>query len=371
MIDSKKLICAIETSCDETAVAFVLYEYGKKTEVVSHVVSSQVKSHEPYGGVVPELAARMHAENILPVFDSAFACAQEKLNYSREDLIDKIDCIAVTQGPGLLPALAVGLETAKTLSFAWGKPLMLINHVYAHLISPTISIDDWEKDFPLISVVVSGGNTAMFFMRSPFDIELIGDTVDDAAGEAFDKVSKLLGLGYPGGPLVSVLAEKGNREAFVFPRPLRTKGFNFSFAGLKTAVLYKVRDLAKECRKGALGHGVDINALSDTQKADICASFEWCVIDVISQKIMKAVEEYGVNTVYMGGGVSANKFLRKHCTDLLEASGRKFCVAHRDYTGDNAVMIACAAGAIIQNGIKHEDSLSASPLPNLEVKSFS
>lgn len=347
------IILSIETSCDETASALAeADENGIK--IISDIVSSQIKLHSRWGGVVPNLAAREHLKNIIPVIEECMG----KADIGPE----KIDLIAVTNGPGLIPALLIGTSTAKTLSYLWKKPLIGIHHVEGHIyanfiedkirikknISKNIyekksegieNITDSEFDFPMLCLIVSGGHTQLVLVKNHFDYEIIGETLDDAAGEAFDKVSRILNLGYPGGPAISMWAdsfesEKKNKELEIsFPRPMmNSNDLNFSFSGLKTSVLYLVKK--------------NESLLKDKDFiAEVSHEFQNSVVDVLVQKTLKAAEKYSPKTIVLAGGVSANSELRKQ---LGEAIKDKFPnVTYRlpeaKYSIDNAAMIAAAA----------------------------
>lgn len=309
------IILAIETSCDETSAA-VLRASGGSFELLSNIVSSQINIHKRYGGVVPEVAARHHVNNINPVIIEALESAKVKP--------EKIDYLAVVSGPGLITSLIVGVEAAKALSVAWRKPLINVNHMYGHIAGNFLN----RINFPAVCLVVSGGHTELVLLRNYWQIKKIGQTVDDAAGEAFDKVAKLLGLGYPGGPIVSKMALDGDAEKFKLPRPmLDSHDFNFSFSGLKTAVLYKTQKIKKINRN-------DI--------CDMCASFEQATVDVLVGKTMKAAEKYRAKTVLMAGGVAANKNLRESLKSSVELAGLKFSVPEFKLCTDNAAMVAVA-----------------------------
>ena len=321
------LILGIETSCDETAVA-VLEVKNQKAKIKSSVVSSQVKLHAPYGGVVPHLAAREHEKNLPVVLAQALKAAKVKM--------EKIDLIAVTAGPGLSPALWRGVNFANALAEKENKLLIAVNHIEGHIYS------NWLKSvrinykleaksnnlFPALCLIVSGGHTQLILMSGYGKYKLIGETVDDAAGEAFDKIARILKLGYPGGPVISKTASRGDAAKFSLPRPmLYSKDYNFSFAGLKTAVLYLVRSLKKVGKQTV---------------ADIAASAQAAIVDVLIAKTMRAAREYKVKTVMLSGGVSANKLLRENLTAAGKGSGLPVLVPPLEYTGDNAVMIALA-----------------------------
>lgn len=310
-------ILAIETSCDETSAAIIKEDNGV-LEVSSNIVSSQIDIHKEYGGVVPEIAARHHVKNITPVIIESM----DKANIKPEE----IDFIAVTSGPGLITSLIVGVEAAKSLGLAWHKPVIQINHMYAHLAANFLNN---QINFPAIALVVSGGHTELILIEDYNKFKKIGQTVDDAAGEAFDKVAKLLDLGYPGGPIVSKRAQEGNTKRFDLPRPMVGSGdFNFSFSGLKTAVLYKLKE-------------IDIK--NDQDVNDMCASFEQAVVDVLIKKTIKAAEKFSAKTVFMAGGVAANKKLRSELEQAVKQNGLDFFVPEFQYCTDNAGMIGIAA----------------------------
>jgi len=326
-------IVAIESSCDETAVAVieVLRQAQDKPEsisVLSNVVSSQIAMHERYGGVVPALAAREHVANIGQVYGTAMKEA------GLHDPAHDIDLLAVTRGPGLGPALLVGLTFARTLAWRYDKPLIGVDHMDGHVHSNWLGDNKMPNDiFPALNLIVSGGHTDLVLMRDHGDYEIIGETLDDAVGEAFDKVARLLGLPYPGGPKISALALLGNPAAYDLPRPmLKSPDFNFSYSGLKTAVLYLIRDITGGARE-----------LTETEKADIAASFQEAAIEVLIQKTRRAAEALAVPTIMLSGGVSANAQLRKRLTDMCSDMGIHCIIPAMEYTGDNAAMIAVAA----------------------------
>ncbi len=316
-------ILGIETSCDETAAAVVTD--GKL--VRSSVVASQGHLHSQYGGVVPEIASRAHIESLYPVLAEAMA----KAGVTKDD----IDAIAVANQPGLTIALIVGVTAAKTLSFVWGKPLIAVNHVHAHLQAAMLQAEHLE--LPAVALAVSGGHTCLYDCESALDLRLLGTTTDDAAGEAFDKVASILKLGYPGGPVIEKAARTGNPRAIDFPRTmLGPDSLDFSFSGIKTAVLYHCRgqDMLGENR---------VASMSQREIADIAASFQAAVVEVLVRKTMRAAEKINARTVLVGGGVAANSVLR---SELEEACRRKGCallVAAKSLCTDNAVMIASLA----------------------------
>ena len=318
-----KILC-IETSCDDTAMA-VLEAKNKKIKILSNVISSQTKLHAKYGGVVPSLAAREHTKNIGYVFELALKEAGIK------DLRKEIDVIAVTRGPGLGPSLLVGITFTKTLSWIFKKPLIGVNHLEGHVYSNWLSPAFTKKEiFPILNLIVSGGHTELVLMKNHGKYEVIGETLDDAVGEAFDKVARLLGLGYPGGPAISKIAEQGDPERFPLPSPMvHSKDFNFSYSGLKTAVLYLLRDMNKK-------------NLDAQTKADIAASFQKAALKVLVKKTMKAVGKYKVKSILLSGGVSANKVLRKRLEKECVELGINYSCPPMEYTTDNAAMIAVA-----------------------------
>jgi len=300
----------IETSCDETAVAI----YDSEKGIIGESVYSQIKMHSEYGGVVPELASRDHCLKIVDVFKHALG----------DQSINSIDQIAYTSGPGLLGALLIGESFAQGLSTALNIPLIAINHLEGHLMSPMMEFP--EIKMPFICLLVSGGHSMIVDVKEKGDYEIIGQSQDDAVGEAFDKVAKLLELSYPGGPCIEKLATAGNENAYDFPRPMiRSNNLDMSFSGLKTSVLYKVNK---------------INDLDDGKKADVAASFQKAVTDVLVAKIKKAVDQTNRKEVIIAGGVAANKFIRGEFKKLENLLGIKVYFPDLKYCGDNAAMIA-------------------------------
>jgi len=322
-------ILAIETSCDETAIA-VLEVQEMRFSILSNLVASQIKVHAPFGGVVPNLAKREHRKN-LPILLKRTLKEVELPNGSSTS---KLDAVAVTYGPGLEPALWEGIEFAKKLAKKWKVPLVPVNHLEGHIYSAFMhethfAIHD-SNLFPLLTLIVSGGHTELVLSKKHLDYKILGETLDDAAGEAFDKVARMLGLGYPGGPKLAKLAQKGNPRAINFPRPmLHSKDLNFSFSGLKTSVLYKLRELGK---------------ISAKTKTDIAASFEEAVVDVLTKKTLEALRQYRPKTAALGGGVAANNRLRKELPHKLiaESYQTNILLPEKIFTGDNAAMIAVA-----------------------------
>ncbi|MHC4757951.1 MAG: tRNA (adenosine(37)-N6)-threonylcarbamoyltransferase complex transferase subunit TsaD [Planctomycetota bacterium] len=311
-------ILGIETSCDETAAAVVAD--GKN--VKSSVVASQAKLHEKYGGVVPEIASRAHIEQIYPVITEAMNNAS--VSYK------SIDAIAIANQPGLTIALMVGVTAAKTLAFMWDKPLIAINHLHAHLQS-AIFLQE-EIELPAVALIVSGGHTSLYDYKSPLEPLLLGATIDDAAGEAFDKVATMLKLPYPGGPAIERVAKNGNPAAINFPRTLLDKeSLDFSFSGIKTAVLY-------HCRGQDMKGENKIDSMSEQEIADIAASFQAAVIDVLVEKTRRAAEKKGARTVLLGGGVAANNPLREALQKMCDKTD-----SPKKLRTDNAVMVASLA----------------------------
>ena len=314
-------ILGIETSCDETGVAL----YDTARGLVADALHSQVALHEAYGGVVPELASRDHIRRVLPLVHDVLARAGSTVH--------DLDAIAYTKGPGLAGALLVGASIANALGFALGKPVLGIHHLEGHLLSPLLS--DPAPAFPFVALLVSGGHTQFFAVRGVGHYELLGDTQDDAAGEAFDKTAKLLGLAYPGGPALAALAEQGDPDAVALPRPMLDSGdLDVSFSGLKTAVALRAREAAG---------GGDPSALAPSSKADIAAAFQAAVVDVLVAKSLAALEATGMASLVVAGGVGANRSLRTRLTAAAAARGAKAWFPEARYCTDNGAMIAMAA----------------------------
>lgn len=316
-------ILGIETSCDETAAAVV-----RNGEVISNVVSSQIPVHKKYGGVIPEYASRYH----LAFIDEVVKEAIDKAGV-------KIDKIAVTKGPGLKGSLLIGSVFARLMGFSTDTPVVGINHLKAHLLS--CFIGQKKVPYPFLGLLVSGGHTFLILAHKNNDYEILGQTIDDAVGEAYDKVASILNLGYPGGPVIDKLSAEGDPKAFTFPRSmLKEKNFNFSFSGLKTAVLYQAvgaRDLKKV--KG-------VKSMLMEEKADIAASFQEAVIDVLVQKTKKAIKHTGAGRVVIAGGVACNSALRVRIEEMANKVGVECVLPERRYCTDNAAMIAYAAYAM-------------------------
>jgi len=326
-------ILGIESSCDETAAAVV--RDGR--EILSNVVASQVDLHRKYGGVVPELASRKHVEAILPVVDEALGRAGESL--------ETIDAIAVTQGPGLVGSLLVGLAVGKSLAYVCNLPWVGVNHIYGHVAAMFLSSGDALR-FPFIALVVSGGHTSLFRVSSPTQMTLLGRTLDDAAGEAFDKVAKFMGLGYPGGVVIDRLAREGNPSAVCFPRALLdANSLNFSFSGLKTAVLNYLKGFTAE--------------FSPSQIRDIAASFQEAVVDTLAAKVMRAACQEGVKLVTLVGGVACNTRLREKVAREGEGAGVAVLFPPPSLCTDNAAMVAAAGYHFLRDGRRGDLSLNA------------
>ena len=316
-MDHEPIILGIESSCDDTSAAVLV---GHK--LLSNVIASQAV-HTAYGGVVPELASRAHEQNIVPVVSEAI----RRAGITAQDL----DAIAFTRGPGLLGSLLVGTNFAKGLSLSLGIPMVEVNHLHAHVLAHFIEEEGEEHqspEFPFLCLLVSGGTSQIILVRSASDMEIIGQTIDDAAGEAFDKCAKVMGLGYPGGPVVNRLANEGNPKAFAFSKP-NVPGYDYSFSGLKTSFLYTLRD---ELEKNP-------NFIEE-RKADLCASLQATVIDILMKKLRQAAKDLGIHQVAVAGGVSANTGLRDAFHDHARRYGWKVFIPKFAYTTDNAAMVA-------------------------------
>lgn len=318
------LVLGIETSCDETAVSVV--KDGRR--ILSSIVSSQIDRHRPFGGVVPEIAAREHVTQLLPVLRAALGEAGVRS--------DEIDLIGVTDSPGLQAALLCGVAAAEALGVAWGRPVLGVNHIEAHLSAPFLARGE-DPRYPLLSLVVSGGHTHLFHSFGPLDHRLLGATVDDAAGEAFDKIAKMLGLGFPGGPAIQKAAMLGNPLALPLKKPtLGRTSLDFSFSGLKTAVLYACFEREANGRPTkTLREGVKV--------ADVAASFQSVVVDVLEEKVRRAVARTGTKRVALGGGVACNSLLRERMLKSAEELGFELWHAPNALCADNAAMVAARA----------------------------
>jgi N6-L-threonylcarbamoyladenine synthase len=328
-------VLAIETSCDDTGAAVILD--GRK--ILSNVVSSQISIHQKYGGVVPELASRRHIESIVPIVTEALETAKVKLK--------DINGIAVTQGPGLVGSLLVGLSFAKSLAFATGLPFVGVNHIEAHL--SAIFLEENPPRFPFIGLVVSGGHTSLFRVDGFGKYKRLGQTRDDAAGEAFDKVAKLLGLGYPGGPIIDELSKSGNPRAIRFPRPsLGKNSLDFSFSGLKTAVVNYVKSNPEPTG----GYPEDLIW-------DIVSSFQEAVVDVLVKKTLQATQLQGLRRVVLSGGVAANRHLREKIKEEASLQKVKVYIPPPSFCTDNAAMVGVVGYEYLKRGIRSPLSLNA------------
>lgn len=333
------IILAIETSCDDTGVAILETKNGD-FKILSNVISSQIDIHKQYGGVVPNLAARAHLNNIKP-------CLNQALKNLENKSLSKINLIAVTKGPGLIPSLLVGINFAKALAYNWQKPIVEINHIEAHLYANWINPINLNQklqnknhkqatnqiSFPALCLLISGGHTQLILMKDHSDYKLLGETRDDAAGEAFDKVAKLLKLSYPGGPAISQQAKKwkSKNKNIRLPRPMiNSKNYDFSFSGIKTSVLYKIREFKK---------------VTPQIKIEICHEFQQAVIDVLLAKTIKAAKEYKVKNILLSGGVASNQELRRQLAKTIEKelTDVKYHIPDPIYCTDNAAMIAATA----------------------------
>jgi N6-L-threonylcarbamoyladenine synthase len=334
-------ILGIETSCDETSAAVV-----RDGKLLSNATVVQL-FHSDHGGVVPELASRAHQRLIVPIVDEAL----RKASVDKSDL----DAIAAVHGPGLIGSILVGLSFGKAMAMGLGIPFIGVNHMEAHIFSNMI--DDPKPNFPFVNLTVSGGHTQLVLVKDCFQYELLGETMDDAAGEAFDKVAKMLGVGYPGGPLVDKLAAKGNAKAINFPRPYLEEGSHqFSFSGIKTSVLYYLRKV-----------GFDKTANKNEQfVADVCASFQTAVVDVLIDKLLRAAEKYNVKDVAVSGGVSANSELRRRLEAEAKIHHLNLFIPKIDFCTDNGAMVATVGYERLRQGFKSSLELTAEP--NLQLQ---
>ncbi len=338
IIEGDIITLAIESSCDETACAIL--KNGR--EVLSNIISTQIETHKKFGGVVPEVASRKHIENIDMVVQDALDCAGVDFN--------DITHIAVTYGPGLVGALLVGLSYAKTLSLTLGIPLVGVNHIEGHLCANYIEHKDLKP--PFITLIVSGGHTHLVEVKDYGKYEILGKTKDDASGEAFDKIARAMNLGYPGGPIVDMLAKKGNVNAIKFPRAIiNEEGYDFSFSGLKSSVLNYLNSMKM---KG-----------SEIIVEDVCASFQEAVVDVLSVKALKACEDKGYRTIALSGGVAANSALREKMQKLCDEKGLDLKYPPLVLCTDNAAMIGCAGYYRYING--RRDGMDLNAVPNLKI----
>lgn len=350
------LILGIESSCDETGVALVRATMPRDVaapdggtaaghalpvpSLLGAALHSQIEMHRAYGGVVPELASRDHIRRLIPLTNEALALANTSLS--------AIDIVAFTRGPGLAGALLVGAGMACALGSALGKPVMGVHHLEGHLLSPFLSAD--PPQFPFIALLVSGGHTQLMRVDGVGLYEMLGETIDDAAGEAFDKTAKLLGLPYPGGPQLAQLAEGGNPDAFKFPRPLLHSGdLDFSFAGLKTAVLTQLKRLVGDVPEGAVVRGAGVASLSQATHCDLAASIQAAITEVLVKKSLKAVQQTGLKRLVVAGGVGANRSLRQQLNAVCAQQGIRVHYPELHLCTDNGAMIALAAAMRLQH----------------------
>ena len=334
-------ILAIESSCDETAAAVV--QDGRK--VLSNIISSQIEIHKLYGGVVPEIASRKHIEKVIQVVDEALKEASLTM--------DEIDAVAVTYGPGLVGALLVGVSAAKSIAFAYNKPLIGVHHIEGHISANYIENEELEP--PFLCLVVSGGHTNLVIVKDYGEYEVLGKTRDDAAGEAFDKVARAIGLGYPGGPKIQKISEEGNKDAIAFPRAkVADNPFDFSFSGLKSSVLNYINSCEMK--------GEEIN------KADIAASFQEAVVDVLVSHTIEGAKQLGFKKIAMAGGVASNTVLREVMKEACERRGFKFYHPSPILCTDNAAMIGAAAYYDYKKGLISDLTLNAVPSLKLGQK---
>lgn len=329
-------VLGIETSCDETAAAVVVDGH----EVLSSVVSSQIDLHARYGGVVPEIASRAHVELLTPVI------ARALIEAGIDD--DHVDAVAATVGPGLIGALLIGVSAAKTLALVWDVPFVAVNHLEAHLYAALL--EDPEIELPVIVLLVSGGHTLIVLMEGHGKYRVLGSTIDDAAGEAFDKVARYLGLGYPGGPAIDAISMKGDPESIAFPRAMLAEGYDFSFSGLKTSVVNHVR------------------RNPDVSTADVAASFQEAVVDVLVTKARRAARDHGAKGLCLAGGVAANTLLRERLLDACVADGLRAFLPSRAMCTDNAAMVAAAGWYRLQSD--GPSPLDTGADPNLRLASI-
>ncbi|MDP1567165.1 MAG: tRNA (adenosine(37)-N6)-threonylcarbamoyltransferase complex transferase subunit TsaD [Polaromonas sp.] len=328
------LVLGIESSCDETGVALVDASGAGVPRLLAHALHSQIDMHQAYGGVVPELASRDHIRRVLPLIDEVADRARRTLA--------QVDVIAYTRGPGLAGALLVGAGVACSLAAALGKPVVGVHHLEGHLLSPFLSAD--PPEFAFVALLVSGGHTQLMRVDRVGSYELLGETIDDAAGEAFDKSAKLLGLPYPGGPALARLAQQGDALAFKLPRPLLHSGdLDFSFSGLKTAVLTQARKLGE--------------VISEQDKADLAASTQAAIVEVLVKKSLKALEQTGLKRLVVAGGVGANTLLREQLNAACSRRGIRVFYPELHLCTDNGAMIALAAGMRLQAGMERANTV--------------
>ncbi len=330
------IILGIESSCDDTSAAIL-----KNDTILSNFIAGQ-EVHRKYGGVVPELASRAHLQHILPVVDTALKDAGVHMS--------DVDAIAFTKGPGLMGSLVVGTSFAKSLALALDLPLIDVNHMHGHILAHFIDdAGESKPNFPFLCMTVSGGHTQIVLVKDYLDMEIIGTTLDDAAGEAFDKAAKMLGFEYPGGPLIDTFAQEGDPKRFAFTKP-RVDGYNFSFSGLKTAILYF---LQAEEKKDA--------AFIEKNKADLCASIQYTIVTILMKQLKRVANDYNIREVAIGGGVSANSGLRNALKETGQQEGWNTYIPKFEYCTDNAAMIAIAGKYMFEAGIFTDQSIVAQP----------
>jgi N6-L-threonylcarbamoyladenine synthase len=327
------VILGIESSCDDTSAAIL-----KNDTILSNVTASQAV-HEQYGGVVPELASRAHEKNMIPVVVAALKNANLTLQ--------EIDAIAFTRGPGLMGSLVVGTSFAKATALALGIPLLDVNHMHGHILAHFIEDGQAKPSFPFICLTVSGGHTQIVLVKSALDMEVVGTTIDDAAGEAFDKIAKIIGLPYPGGPLVDRLAQIGNPHAFQFAKP-SVDGYNFSFSGLKTSVLYFLQKALKNNPQ-----------FIEENKADICASVQFTILEILFKQLIRVANDFKIHDIAIAGGVSANSGLRKRLQEEGAQHNWNVFIPKFEFCTDNAAMIAMAGKFLFEAGIFADQTVSA------------
>ncbi len=335
------IVLGIESSCDETSVAVII-----DGELKANLIASQ-DFHKEYGGVIPELSSRAHLQTIVPLFKDALRQAGVESS--------QIDVVGATAGPGLIGSLLVGLNFAKGLSYSLNKPFIPVNHLEGHIFSGFLM--DEKPEFPYLCVVVSGGHSLLLNVKSFTEIEMLGTTIDDAAGEAFDKVAKLLGFGYPGGPLIQKAAEKGDETKIDFPVAQCKNEFDFSFSGLKTAVLRYVQKNFKDPRK-----------IPEEERNDIAASFQRAVSNALTGKVKKALKRYKFNSLSVVGGVAANRYIREEFEKIAEKEELKLVIPRLEYCGDNGAMIAFRAKTLFEAG--REYSLDYQAFPSMKKLNF-
>lgn len=334
MVKKDTIILGIESSCDDTSAAIL-----KNTAILSNIIAGQ-KIHEEYGGVVPELASRAHQQNIIPVVDTAI----KKAGINKED----IDAIAFTKGPGLLGSLVVGTSFSKAFSLAMKIPMMDVNHMYGHVLAHFIDDENKKKpSFPFLCLTVSGGHTQIVLVKEHLKMEIIGSTIDDAAGEAFDKSAKLLGFPYPGGPLIDKHAQNGDPKRFEFSKP-QIKNYDYSFSGLKTSILYFLQKQEKE----------NPNFIQENL-TDLCASIQHTIIEILLKKLKKASKELHIKEIAIAGGVSANSGLRKAIEETAKELNWNTYIPIFEYCTDNAAMIAITGKYMYENGLFADQSVAA------------